>query len=384
MNTINAREIENVAKQTGRQFYDLSNDVLFMNWSGCAVEFDFAGSIISADFIAMAGIEYNGIPTDPNVTTHLNWPWIAVYVDGELSFKQEIGREAMSVLIYKNCGDCKEHHTIKIVKLTENLKTQLGIKCLEFDGEVKSVKEDKKKRIEFIGDSITCGFGNMTDERDRWFYTMDEDATNSHGPLAAEKLDMDYSLVSISGICATASTGIPMEYAMEDLYLYTDKVVQDKLADCCGITEENRKMQDKFASEGKYEKFDFEKKHNDYVVLNLGTNDATGISFALKQAEEYEHFKIGYRKLVETIRQANGSNTHIICALGTMNYYLWSDIKEIVELYKRESGDKNISCYRYMQIVPVDGLGACGHPSAVTQSKMADEIANEIRRIEKQ
>ena len=29
----------------------------------------------------------------------------------------------MSVLIYKNCGDCKEHHTIKIVKLTENLKT---------------------------------------------------------------------------------------------------------------------------------------------------------------------------------------------------------------------------------------------------------------------
>ena len=168
----------------------------------------------------VAGIEYNGIPTDPNVTTHLNWPWIAVYVDGELSFKQEIGREAMSVLIYKNCGDCKEHHTIKIVKLTENLKTQLGIKCLEFDGEVKSVKEDKKKRIEFIGDSITCGFGNMTDERDRWFYTMDEDATNSHGPLAAEK------------------------------------------------------------------------QHNDYVVLNLGTNDATGISFALKQAEEYEHFNL--------------------------------------------------------------------------------------------
>ena len=41
----------------------------------------------------------------------------------------------MSVLNYKNCGNCKEHHTIKIVKLTENLKTQLGIKSLEFDGE---------------------------------------------------------------------------------------------------------------------------------------------------------------------------------------------------------------------------------------------------------
>ena len=37
-----------------------------------------------------------------------------------------------------------------------------------------------------------------------------------------------------------------------------------------------------------------------------------------------------------------------------------------------------------MQIVPADGLGACGHPSAITQSKMADEIAKEIRRIEKQ
>jgi hypothetical protein len=377
MRKVSAGTIQTIVQQTGRQFYDREADVLYMNWSGCAVEFAFEGRTVIGNFKAIAGLEYNGLPTDPNVQTHWNWPWIGIYVDGAPVQKLEIGQENTSVLLFQAQGEQPETHTIRIVKLTENLKTELGIASFSMDGEIHAPKSGaKQKRIEFIGDSITCGFGNMTDERDRWFYTADEDASFAHGPMAAEKLGMDYSVISISGICATQNAGIPMEYAMDELYLYTDRVIQDKLAGT-GL-----QSAEKTESAMQYETYDFEKNHNDYVVLNLGTNDACGISLSEDPAAVYENFKKGYRSLIEAIRNANGEDTYIICALGTMNYYLWSEIKEIVGEYKQTFGDEKISAFRYMQIAPTDGFGACAHPSLITQTKMADEIAAEISRIE--
>jgi lysophospholipase L1-like esterase len=226
-------------------------------------------------------------------------------VDGAPVRKLEIGQENTSVLLFQAQGEQPETHTIRIVKLTENLKTELGIASFSMDGEIQAPESGaKQKRIEFIGDSITCGFGNLTDERDRWFYTADEDASFAHGPMAAEKLGMDYSVISISGICATQNAGIP---------------IQDKLAGT-GL-----QSAEKPEPAIKYETYDFEKNHNDYVVLNLGTNDACGISLSAEPTAVYENFKKGYRSLIETIRKANGKDTYIICALGTMNYYLWSD-----------------------------------------------------------
>ena len=62
-------------------------------------------------------------------------------------------------------GDTKrnetaEKHRIKIVKLTENFRTQPGIRSVEFEGEILAADPDTRDGIEFIGDSITCGFGN--------------------------------------------------------------------------------------------------------------------------------------------------------------------------------------------------------------------------------
>lgn len=377
------KELRENIKTSGRVYYDEPSETLYLNWSACEVEFLFEGSILAAEFTAMAGIEYEGIPGDTSAPTHENWPQIAVYVDGELKRRQEIcaepeaGTEAgtpghsgetfQRVLLF--FADAPERHRIKIVKLTENLKTELGIRSLSSDGTItKPCEEAKKKRIEFIGDSITCGFGNRTKERDRLFFTSDEDATRSHGYLAAKLLGMEHSLVCVSGICAVVNSGLPMEYAMEELYAYTDRIICDKLAG--GVKK------------GACAPYEFKENPNDYVVLNLGTNDATGIVFSRDAAAETEHFRAGYRKLIELIRRCNGSDTYIVCALGSLNYYLYSDIETIVDAYQKETGDKNISCFRYLGMSPMDGFGACGHPSGVTQEKMAGEIAEEIRRIE--
>lgn len=372
------KEVRGELKTCGRIYYDGPSETLYMNWSGSEVEFLFEGSILTAEFTAIAAIEYEGIPGDTSAPTHENWPQIAVYVDGELKRKQEIsaGNTAgkppvisMEILLFK--AESAEKHEIKIVKLTENLKTELGIRSFSCDGVItKPSPKPQKKRIEFIGDSITCGFGNMTKERDRLFFTADEDATRSHAYLAAKLLDMEHSLVCVSGICSTVNSGLPMEYAMDELYEYTDRIICDKLAG--GIKK------------AALEPYDFKGNPNDYVVLNLGTNDATGIGFSRDTVAETEHFRAGYRNLIELIRRCNGSDTHIVCALGSLSYYLYSDIEKIVDAYRRETGDKKISCFRYLGVSPVDGFGACGHPSKITQEKMANEIAGEIKRIERE
>ena len=84
-------------------------------------------------------------------------------------------------------------------------------------------------KVEFIGDSITCGFGNMSNERDHMFYSIDENGWNSHAAIASRQLNASFSILSFSGI--TVSRGIGnfqwMIPSMPELYPYTDRVFQE-------------------------------------------------------------------------------------------------------------------------------------------------------------
>lgn len=77
-------------------------------------------------------------------------------------------------------------------------------------------------------------------------------------PLQPGKLDWKPSFVSISGFTLTKYEGCPFPHGMEDLYPYTDLITQEKL----GVTEN-------------FKSWDFAKHPTDYLVLNIGTNDAT-------------------------------------------------------------------------------------------------------------
>lgn len=368
MERIEIKDCLGQMKQLGRTFYHEKSGVLYMNWSCAGLEFVFTGTTLLAEVTAVAGTELEGMPWDENAPTHQNWPWIGVLVDDEEEPSRcfEIGRKEESCLIF-HC-DKEETHRIRIVKLTENQKAKFGIRGLVMEGRLLGLPEQKKrKRVEFVGDSITCGFGNMTKERDRLFYTSDENSWFSHAAIAARKLDMEFSVVSVSGICATEAKSIPLEYAMDMLYPYTDRIIQDMIGE-----------QDELL------RWDFAGHACDYVVVNLGTNDATGIVFSEDPKAQYERFRSGYRNFIEDIRRCNGKETHIICALGSLDFYLFHDITEVVEEYRRASGDEHISVFRYQKINPMDGWGACDHPGRITHEKMAEEIAAEIVRLERE
>lgn len=345
----------------GRVLRDAAEDILYMNWSCSGVEFTFSGTHLSVSLRAACGLEYEG-PLGTDAPPRPTWPWLAVFLDGaETPARRfEIASEAEDWLVF--ASEKPETHRIRLLKLTENYKTFLGIAGFAAEGAFLPTEPRKTKRVEIIGDSITCGYGNLTLDPLRHFYAAEEDGSRAYGAAAARSLGFEWSCVSVSGITAVRHRDWQIPFAMEELYAWTDRVWQDKR----GQTPEA---------------WDFAAHPSDYVVLNLGTNDRYAIQYSPDPAE-LERFPAQYLAFLREIRRLNGPNTQIVCALGSMCYYLWHDIAETVARYQRETGDERVHLLRFRPMHPLDGAGADGHPSLVTQAKMAAELAAFLRELD--
>lgn len=336
-------------------------DVLWFNWTASTVEFTFCGTNLLADFRAEYGEEVEGLPTDPKAPRRKTWPWVAVFLDDEAQpiRRFEVSDTEQSWLLF-SCPQ-PETHRIRLTKLTENTKSFLGIAAFSMEGDILPTPRPTKKRVEIVGDSITCGYGNLSLDPARPFYSNEEDGYLSYGPRTARMLDLEYSILGVSGITAVTHSGWHGMYSMEELYRYTDRVFHEKIGKAPEL-------------------WDFQASPNDCVVLNLGTNDNFAILFQEDSREE-SSFGERYMRFVKEVRQQNGPDTHIVCALGTINYYLWDAILEGIRTYQEATGDRKIHTLKMKPMHPMDGIGASGHPSMATHIKMARELSAKLETI---
>lgn len=362
MNSCTYREAAPFLHSHGRTWTD--GRLLHFNWSCSGFELLFEGSFLAADFEAACTLELEGLPFDANVPSHAVWPWVGVFLDGEVlpSRRFECGRARSTEILFSSPQP--EKHRIRVAKLTENLKTYLALASFSLEGAFLPLPAEHRRSIELIGDSITCGFGNESRERDRFFFSADENGWLSHGAIAARELGMDWSMLSISGITLGAREGFPLPYVTNAIYTDTDRPGQERVGH-------------------PVEAWDFAAHPTDYVVVNLGTNDANAISLAEEPEKMEADFDRDYVAFLKLLRRCNGPETHIVCALGSMDYYLYDNIVRAVEAYRAETGDESISLLKYMRISPADPLGACAHPNVVTQEKMAETLTKHIRALEK-
>lgn len=346
----------------GRTVMDEQNQCLRCDWTNSGIELDFEGDYLSALLTAENGEEIEGMPDDPNAPRRPLWPWVGVFLD---DMDQPIRRFPVSgkmetwLLIR---SDTAQRHRFRIMKMTENQKTYFGIRAMHYSGTFHPCERKPRRRIEFIGDSITCGYGNLCPDRDRSFWSDEEDGWNAHGAIAARLLDLEPSFISISGITVTAYDAFPMPHAMNELYAWTDRPGQERVGQ-------------------EPAKWDFAARPSDYVVLNLGTNDSFAMLFSRDYEEARAQFLRDYAAFLKEIRRLNGPDAQIICALGSMSYYLYPEIEQAVRDYRKETGDERIRTFRYRPMAPLDGFGAAGHPSLATQKKMGQELAEFIRSI---
>jgi len=371
MQTIRIQDCRDQLTEHGRTYWH-DDTALYFNWTCAGVSFDFTGTSLLAEMVAAPGAELEMGRANPFApaapTERQTWPFVAVFLDGHAEpYRQfELTGERALYLVF--AAPQPETHRITIRKMSENPKGKAGLAGFQTDGTIAPATcEPAKLKLEFIGDSITCGFGNATNDRDRMFYSMEENGWLAHPAVAARILNADLSTICYSGIAVlkwNMRLGDRTMPSMGDLYPYTDRLAEEMLG-----------------RENDFQAWDFAGNRPDVIVLNLGTNDASIIDFTNQGLAGQQRFEDEYIDFLKLLREKNGPQPWIVCALGSMDYFLFDNIRHAVSRLEQETGDSRIRCFKYGRMRFMDGFGGAGHPNLATHQRMGQEIAAFIETL---
>jgi lysophospholipase L1-like esterase len=215
--------------------------------------------------------------------------------------------------------------------------------------------------VEFVGDSITCGYGNevsTTTPELSPFTSINENANAAYGAVAARLLDADYVAVAISG------RGVYRNYS-------------DGAGELAPVFYEDTLPDDAAAPP-----WDFARYAPDVVVVNLGTNDFS------PPGPDHAAYRAAYTAFLRQIR-AHHPDALLLAVVGTMlsdgfppGVMAWTtnqaDVSSVVaEL--TAAGDGNV---HYLALTPQTApFGEDYHPTRATHQQMAEAVANEISRL---
>lgn len=339
-------------KELGRTYYDEGK--IFCALSGTGVGFSFTGTECS--------VTIQGDSASSNSGSEDAHARIGIYVNGERVIDDMIDHSTENYEVFKS--ESEETVEVKIVKLSEAPHSTYAISDISIKGKDLKPLEDKEKLIEFVGDSITCGYGVDDEDKNHNFSTKTEDFTKAYAYKTAEKLDADYSMVSFSGY------GIISGYSDGENKVEQQQV--PKYYTKLGYTWSNNPEFSPASID-----WDFSKRQPDVIVINLGTNDD---SYCKGQAERCEEYQSTYVEFLKTVRE-NNPDSEIIASLGTMGQALCPYVEAAVKQYSEETGDEKIHYLMFDQQNPRDGLAADWHPTEKTHTKSAEKLSETIKEI---
>lgn len=235
-------------------------------------------------------------------------------------------------------------HTIALVKRTEAFfgTTQfLGFQVAR-GGRLLPAPPRPARRLEVIGDSISCGYGNEAKDQHERFTSATENGYLSYGAVAARAVGAEYVCVAWSGRTMWPKNTMGAIY---DLALPLDPG----------------------------SRWDFARWTPDAVVINLSTNDFAG------GTPDKAGWIGGYEAFLSRVRK-NYPHAAIYCTTspmmaGTPAAIAKSYLTQIVS-DENAAGDKNVRLLIFeTQDGGKNGFGADWHPSVKTDALMADKLA---------
>ena len=301
---------------------------------------------ITCDWSA-SGIEFTAtvkgdISFEVNTTTKMGGGkygcYFRAYVDGEAYLNGDSPYYELQSGIGKiTLKDIPEGtHTVRLVKVSGYTLANVELKTLYLNGTVsETAPTEKELYIEFVGDSMSCGWGVVGDHQGAY---TDQDATLAYPYLVSQALNADYSVVAVSGQgIIKGNPGITGGYRYPSPYRSTEK------------------------------EYDFARKAN-VIVINADTNDAYSNYSTEVYREALEDF-------LRYVREKNGTDAHVIlvCNMMKTNY-----TKTIENLVKDLGGAENR--YYYYKAVTAKGVYSA-HPTAEENVVYASEIGGMISAI---
>ena len=263
--------------------------------------------------------------------------------------------------------------TVRVMKFSECAFGYAGFKSLEIDGELETElasnggfdKLNHQLKLEFIGDSITCGYGIEGVWEKDTFTTQQERPDKAYAFLTAKALGAQVQLCSWSGIGLISNYVDPETIMLPDTHWlmqanwpYTDKSLSLRL----GIEPEV---------------WDASRYQPDIVVIHLGTND---ISWVRGMEERRLEYRAQLRHLIEAVHRRS-PKAKICCCLGIMGEALNDSVKEAVELFKKDFPAVSAKAVLFTQQLESDGIAADWHPSATTHKKAAELLTKALRSL---
>jgi lysophospholipase L1-like esterase len=277
--------------------------------------------------------------------------WFNVIIDGETKTPINVTSSTTSPITLVS-GLENGSHTIELVKRTEAHVGEVQFKGFTVaDGSLMDPPEASEKRIMFIGDSITCGYGNEGTDQNQHFTTKNENASLAYGALTAKLLGADPVTIAWSGKGILRNYGGDTTETMGDIY--------------SRILPYNSSLL-----------WDDSKWIPHVVVINLCTND---FSIGIPEREEFIN---AYASFADVIR-SKFPDADIYCAVGPMlsgdNLTAAKDYINSIVTEKTASGDQKIHFIEFPVQLYENGFGEDWHPSLITHKLMADQLSAQIK-----
>ena len=239
-------------------------------------------------------------------------------------------------------------HTIKLMLVTEAYNVFPEFHGFVLNDGAKILKPDTKKRpkIEFIGNSITCGYGNEAASGEDHFADSTSNFAKSFAGLTIKNLNAISMVVARSGIGIYKNYGdtiIGSRWPMPRVY-------------------ENALINDTTT------KWDFSQFKPDVVVLGLGTNDLSENNY------NYEKFAVSYIAFIKNIRNHYPSAKIVLLNSPMLHYQQAQDLSNVIVNSINAMhvlGDTRIFTFNFQEQDDSLGYGADWHPSAKRASEMA-------------
>ncbi len=297
-------------------------------YSGSAIRTGFTGTSISIKL------------TDDSLRN-----WYTVKLDDSIFIFKTSNANGLYQLA-KDLPDKK--HSLEIVRRTEWHGGNTTFESFVIDAGKKLFALPKLKRtIEFIGNSVTCGYGNEGKSREEHFAYETEDGYRAYGALVAKALHANYVAVCRSGIGMYQSYGGERDFVQPRLY---DEIVVGSKA-----------------------VWSYENNQPDVVVIELGANDLAKPLDSAAFADAYTQF---IKKIRSQYRRAK-----IVCAAGPDDV---ADSKSKFQSYVKAVTDQFAATdkqvyYFYFGIIGFHGSD--WHPNLEEHRQMAAVLLPFVKKV---
>lgn len=343
-------------------------------------QYSFPGVAIKAKF---NGTGVNAIIHDYGTGGAGTTNYYKVFIDGAIVTEQlQMGNGEKSYPLAS--GLTLADHTVEIMKITEGasgVSSFIGFEVVGGSQTSLDLPEKTNKRIEFIGDSWTCGYGNLTrfasgnaSMANSGYIAANEDNYYAWGPLTARSIGAEYHVTAISG-----------------RGLYRNNWDKDNSGNATGTLPKNYSNIMEDDASVLYD----HSWHPDVVSIHLGTNDMAAEGEVGQSAElDDAAFQNTYRDFIEEILANHPCAKVIVCYGNSKSdgYPAWtkqlSRLRSIASNLKAMYPDGNVTDLELPYTAeswpaqPDDcGYGDAWHPSLCSHEEMSVKLIEKINSM---